>query len=236
MKYFVSIFYIVACFLYYPSITAEAVITFFMQPYPELSREGTAQEMSANLKKVGKIASQRLHNILNKEVISGIFSTYGGFLSTSNTNGQTFFPRRHEKPFVYILITERMTPIMMAGNTIHHWELEEKSAASLYKIERKKDELTNVYYWDVEKEELPKDKIVPLESITIFAHPQDFYIPVGIAVTSNNSNLILPDVYVKKGIKIYQSTLYVLNLRHFFGPLNFLYEKRDAGYTSLINP
>ena len=58
MKYYLY-WYIVACFIYYPTLRAEAVITFFIQPYPEFSRQTVAQEMSAGLKAPGKIDFDR---------------------------------------------------------------------------------------------------------------------------------------------------------------------------------
>lgn len=211
---------------------ANPVITFFFRPYP--TDDNHLQEMSDALQRPGKLAHHTLHGILDMQTISGIFSTYAGFLGTSNLVGQTDFPRKQEKPLLYLIFTEQITPMMMAGNTIHHWELDPLVPTAVYKYEQKEDPATKLYYWNVEQAALPTDPIIPLDSIVVFIKPKNVYIPTGITISRNDPNLVLPEIYVKKGIKIYPSTLYVLNLKQFYGAINHLYQKRDNGYNSLI--
>jgi hypothetical protein len=223
---------IVTLFLNWQMLHANPMITIFLRQYP--ADEEHAQEISESLQRPGKLARYTLHATLEKEIPSGIFATYAGFLGVSNTVGQLSFPRKQENPSIYLIVTEQATPIMMAGNTIHHWELDPTVPAEMYRFDQKRDAETQLDYWNVEKVDLPENNIIPLESILLFIKPKNIFIPTGITLSRTNANLILPDIYVKKGAKIYPSTLYVLNLKHFFGQINYLYEKRDNGYTTLI--
>lgn len=242
MKQYLRSVSLMLLIIYHCPIAADAIITLFLRQYPVINEDGTladqehAQAITDGLKNPGKIAHYQVHGILGKGAVSGMFATYVGFLGVSDTNGQLMFPGRYRQPFVYLLITERITPIMMAGNTVHHWELEDNVPAAYYKIEQQVDPDTQLTYWDVEKAELPHDKVIPLESITLFTKPKNVYVPTGITVTKPGTNLVLPDIYVKKGAKIYPSTAFVLNIRQFFAPDHFLFQQRPDGYSQLINP
>lgn len=228
MKKIYLLLAIVACFGVNRTTRCDAAISMFMRQYP-LTREYTEK-----MQIPGKIASHTVHSILGKDPISGIFCTYAGYLDMSDNNGQVLFPRNHENPDIYLLITPSITPIIMAGATIHHWEIDKGAPARMYHAVRKQDDKTGLFIWDVQEAPLPEDGWVPLESILVFAKPKNIYVPTGIALTNDSPNLVLPDMYVKKGIKIYSNTLFVLNIRHFYGPLKTLFEPRDTSYSSLI--
>jgi len=195
-----------------------------------------ATEYVTTLKKPGKIASQQLHSSLKKNIASGIFSTYSGFLSTSDLNGETEFPRKHEETKVELVITDKITPNIITENTVHHWDLVPGVPTEIYSMERKLDEKTQLYYWDTKKIPLPANGRVSRFAIVIIAKPEDIYVPTGATVANNKPNLVLPTIYVKKGIKIYSSTLYVLNLKNFFGPITREYKpaEKKNGYREVI--
>ena len=41
----------------------------------------------------------------------------------------------------------------------------------------------------------------------------------GRKITNESGNLVLPDIYVKKGTSIIDNSLYVLTIRHLFKPV-----------------
>ncbi len=217
---------IVTCFIQNKNIHADQVITFFLKPYSAASNA-----FAKKLQKPGAIARSTLRNFIKTNIAAGIFASYGGFLTLSAGTGQVTFPRKHTPPFVYLVITSRMTPIMMAGNTVHHWELEEGTPAQMYRVERKDEETTKRYYWDIQKVDLPKDNRIPLESILIVAKPKHIYVPTGTTPSNDNPQLVLPDIFVKKGINHVARALYMLNLRHFFGSISSEYKKEATRYT-----
>ena len=118
----------------------------------------------------------------------------------------------------------------MAGNTIHHWELEEDTAAAMYLMEQKFDEDIGAHYWDVTQVPIPENNHVPLESIAIFADPKYVYIPLGLSTLKESPHLILPDIYIKRGINLTAEALFILNLTHYFGSVLPLYKKQPDRY------
>jgi hypothetical protein len=118
----------------------------------------------------------------------------------------------------------------MTGNTIHHWELEEDAPAAMYLMEQKFDEDIGLHYWDVTQVPVPENNHVPLESLTIFADPKYVYVPLGLSLLRESPHLILPDIYIKRGINLTAEALFVLNLSHFFGSILPLYKKLPDRY------
>ena len=222
--------FILALFYNNPILGAEQLITLFLKPYPVVSIPDASKKLANKLHRPGKIARNQSKNYLPPP-ISGIFATYGGFLTVSDLQGEISFPRKHSKPFIYLIISERITPIIMSGNTIHHWELQEGIPAAIYKIEQKIDPDTKINFWEITKEPAPANNQLPLESITLIADPKYIYIPLGITIFNPAPNLLLPDIYIKKGINLTENALYILNLTHYFGALLPIYKKDKDRYS-----
>lgn len=225
--------FILALFCYNPSTKAEQLITIFLKPYPVVSIDAATKKLAPKLNKPGKMANNRAKHILPASV-SGIFATYGGFLTVSDLNGEIAFPRKHRKPFIYLIITEKMSPIIRSGNTIDHWELVEDTPVEMYKFEEKFDPDLKVHFWDVTQEPAPANTIIPLESIAIFADPKYIDVPLGISIFKETPHLILPDIYVKKGLNLIADALYVLNLTHYFGGIIPIYKKEPTRYSQQL--
>lgn len=227
-----SFLFIIASVCGVTALKADNLITLFLKPYPYLENTPQTQEMVEKLGRPWKASSSGVRSAF--PLISGIGATYGGYLTFSDTIGQISFPRKHTAPKLYILITPRLTPIMIAHLTIHHWELEEGTPAAMYQMELKQDPTTELYFWETTNADLPKNKRVPREAIVLFTNPKHIYIPTGITITEKSANLVLPSVYVKRGIKIFVNTLYLLNIKGFFGPERILQQKTDTSYAQII--
>jgi len=150
----------------------------------------------------------------------GIYASYFGYLTASNSVGQVVFPRKHRDTIFTLVITDKIEPIFMLENTINTWRVPEKTACAYYSIERKKDLKTNLYFWDVKKKETPADRTLPLDAITFIAKPEELYVPTGITVTNNNPQLALPTIFVKNSISLSDNALSILSYRQFFESLN----------------
>lgn len=234
-----SLFCCITWLLQTSMLFGDPVITFFFQPYPLLSDytdsnkqkpSELAQHIAESLKKPGKIAKACVFGLRNEHV-AGIIATHDGFLDISNGYGQITFPRKHEKPHLKLIVTSKIIPVMMTGNTVHHWELEKKVPTVAYRADQKQDQETKAYFWNIQPIELPDSNRIPLDTIVILAKPKNMYIPSGVTLTSDSPNLILPDIYVKKGIKSAAHALYLLNLKHFFSPIRYMYHKQSTGYS-----
>jgi hypothetical protein len=186
-----------------------------MRPYPDFDLQEAANNTSRKIQKPGKLAKY-MSVPFDHQLVSGIFSSYAGFLAASDPNGQISFPLRHNEPVTYCLVTPEIFPVIMFGNTIDHWELINNQPASLYKLEKKKDKELNEYYWDVTQLPLPENKKISKKTVIIFANNKKVYIPEGITPTKDYPQLVLPDIYIKKSITKAPEALYVLTIRQFF--------------------
>lgn len=200
-------------------------ITFFAREYPTFIKESTNfAQKKAKLANPSYPHMQKIKQLLDPSITNGIFASYYGFLTLSAPDGQISFPSwviwdDKKPPLIHMTITNRVTPIIMSGNTIDHWEVEEKTPAAMYTFERTKEPNTDVYYWNVTEQQIPKDLIIPRDSIIIFAKPDTIHVPTGIVLAENSPNLHLPDIYVKPEINKVSNALYVLYLKHFFGQI-----------------
>lgn len=137
---------------------SDKVITFFAKPYPQIQYNKSLEEAkeAQKLQKNGKIIRSLIKKRLRTAGSPGIIATYGGYLTTSNRFGQVSFPRRHQKPELYIVITKKIIPVLMTGNIIHHWEVAPGSDAEMYHAQKKQDPETELYYWEIAKTPVPK--------------------------------------------------------------------------------
>jgi hypothetical protein len=217
------------------------VISFL--PYPEIKvRYAESHEPNA-LDEIEKTMSPSIDSLLPKENITGIFVSYGGFLASSNIDGMVSFPRRHDNPAIHILVTDKITPVIMINNTIHHWELEVGTPAAMYTARREKDIHANLFYWRLEEAPMPENNRIPIDTILIFTNPKNIYIPLGITPVPTDPisgkppvNLRLPEIYVKSHTKQAPESLYVLNIRYWFGPVRSVYKTTPTSYIELLNP
>lgn len=216
-------------------IQADAVITFFLRPYPENHKPMTPERGLNKINQPQRWARAISKQFMwNPQLISGIMVSYAGFLTSSDLNGQVTLPRKHDKPALSLLITEEVTPIVRSGNTLSHWELEQGTPARMYKATLDQDHDTKLWYWNITEQPVPTNNIIPLDAIIFFAHPDYVYVPEGVTITPENQNMILPPLYIKKGINFVDSALYIINLAHYYGSLFSLYKKGPKEYQSHI--
>ena len=205
------------------------IISFFIQQ-TNFNAPDEPDKFNEMVATPGKVSSKIAKSIAAPSH-RGIFVTYGGYLVVSDFNGQVTFPRMQQKPNLTLIVTESIEPVIMLGNTIHHWEHLNIPIAT-YSIEKKQDPQTEIYYWDVKQIPEPKKKIIPIPSIVIFAKPKNIIVPLGITVTDESQNLILPTLYSTKNINELEPSLAVLKVRQFFGPIIKTNKKENNTYYS----
>lgn len=198
-------------------ITAESRITFFFKPQPLTE----AEKISEKLKKPGKLAQYVAHGKTTQAALEeGIVVTYGGYVIASDHNGEVNFPRKHQKSGVDILITSDIEPVPLFENTILHWTRVPGVPAKVYSCEQKYDEKKGQYYWKVEEVPLTDDMVIPLATIIILAKPNSVSMTEGITPAHESTNLVLPDLYVHKGITTMENNMHMLTIRHLFKPVD----------------
>lgn len=213
-------------------MVANKTITMLMSPYPYQCDVKTA---AAKLTSPRKMAKHTFRTLCKQPSTSGIISTYGGFFNISDNNGITIFPRNHSRPFVHVIVTPEISPIIMHSNTLSHWEIDSNDPYAVYLFEQKVDTDTGLTFWQVSTGQLLIDYIIPLESIIILANPKHIFIPIGITITTPNANLILPEIYVKAGINTVKSTFHWLYSNQFFGSLKQKISAKDLSYRKIVD-
>jgi len=200
---------------------AEHRVIVYFRSYPGIG-QATPVTKVLTMRDTHKAANQILQANLRSVPIGGIFATYAGFLTASGpSDGKIIFLRKHKKELFDIIISPQINPVILHSRTVHHWQLNKPqpgkpATARAYQIERIKDEETGLYYWSTAIVPLPDNGIVPLLSLVIFAKPDEVYIPQGFTFTTDNPQLILPDVYITKKIDVAEASVGVLNIMHFF--------------------
>jgi hypothetical protein len=217
-------------------IYADPVVIMELKPYPEIANTVDCQNLSRDLKNPGAIAQHCISGILDQRIVMGILATYQGYLNLSDQYGMITFPYMHPKPKIDLLITNRIVPILMAGNTVHHWEIEEGTPAEMYSITRRQDENTKLFYWDTKKVEVPTStRVIDINTIILLEKPENIFEPTGISVTQESPHLVLPILYVKNNQSLVSQALYMLDLRSFFGRVKNLYKKEPQRYSRQID-
>jgi hypothetical protein len=215
---------IIALLSVFQKAHADPIINFFLYPYPY------PEKIAQKLKNPGKIARQTINGILRHNFVAGIFSTYAGYIDITDINGQTFYPRKYNAPLLHLVITEKIIPVTRFNNTIDHWEIIPGTHAAFFKMEKKQDMQTGLFFWDVHPEEKPANNIIPLDSLTLIADPEAIYVPIGITITDDTANFLLPPLYVKKQLDITHNALYMLHISHLFSPSRILFTKEEKRY------
>lgn len=220
MKSFKYIFFLIMIALYFQiKIEAnEPVITFFIKkqeaPVKKDYKYDTAKVSKPLYQPSFIFAVEQDKSWLHQPGFEGLYASYLGYLGLSDKNGQVSFPREQQNDTIYLLITPQVEPEFMISPTlIHHWITKHNSPAHFYKINRKHNKELKVYYFDIRKMNVPQD--IPFNTITLYAHPDEIEVPVGISLNTYSTNLILPELQAKK-INSVKNSLYTLSIKQYF--------------------
>jgi len=225
MKIFKCAFLVVAIgLIFQPTLkSSDSVITFFIKPEPQ-------KEQPKVQKSYGRFISESLgqpsfikaigedRSWLRQPGVDGIQASYLGYITISNKNGQISFPKKQQRDVMYLLVTPEVQPKFMISPTlIYDWVIKNDSPAAFYEITRKMNKELEIYFFDVKKIDIPKE--IPLNTITVYANPNEIEVPVGISLNSYSTNFILPDLQAKK-IDTVKNSLYTLSIKQYFEQIN----------------
>lgn len=240
MKIFFYLFLLISSLIYKtancadtkPILGSTNIISFFIKEYPEKSETNNVDKVIKEcslLKRHFKTICQSFnvsHNF-------AVFSSYAGYLSMSNSNGQIIFPRKVINDSINLLVSNNIKPIFMFASNIAYWRIQDPNS-KMYFFERIKDKDTKLFYWKTTEKELPASKRIPVQTIIVFADPKEIYVPIGITPTKANANLILPDIYVKNDINTLNNLLFVINMKPLFSNTKQIFKQIPLGYESLV--
>jgi hypothetical protein len=173
---------------------------------------------------------------LPQPIEAGHIVTYGGFVDVSDFDGLVSFPRKQSDKSIFLLITPEATPISMFHNTLSHWELIPSMPKRFYKIEQIQNEQTKKSLWTTTEIEVPKDNIIPLDTVILFMDPQ-YARPLSNKKESlNGENLLIPPIEIDSGVDDEKNAIVFLKIRHFFSSTSPAFNKQAQRYEISLKP
>ena len=218
--------------------TLNSRIILFLKKYPSLKieqQESSMKDLSKKLRQPGYLLQKPLRDNIFSSIDHGANCFYLGFVGLADHNGEISFPRKHQKPILNLLITEGIQPVyILAPSTIHNWMLDKQKSSKMYQFKFSKDQETNLFYIETSKIDLPKDFMIPLETIILISNPNDVMVPIGATMTQYSSNLIVPPIYIKKNFDYAHNNLYTLSIKHYFDQVHSEYKPEDQTIAELV--
>lgn len=160
-----------------------------------------------------------------------VFVAYSGYLTLSDDDGQVAFPQKSTDTTFFMVVCNKIEPILMFPNTIAHWRIPHGAEFSKFEISRIKE--NKVYYWQVRQLKDNIDKKVPTRAIIIFAKPKNVLVPEGKFETRKSNQLILPNIFIKKDFNDAENALFITRISQFFRPAYFALNKNNPSLSSL---
>lgn len=173
-----------------------ATITLFIEPYKELKTvlvESTKKFFNKPGSKFPKKHLKRTVPILKH---TSFFASYAGYCAHSNEQGEIIFPRKHPQDTVTLVITPKVTPVILIGKTVNRFIVPASAPTALFEFTRKKS--GDTAYWEVTQKELPSSRIISPFAITIFGTPDQFSVPLESTITLPGPDLVLPSLKATK--------------------------------------
>lgn len=207
----------------------DAVITFFIKEQKQ--EQAKLQVHNKKTTSVSLVQPSFIRAVgkdrswLHQPGVDGLQASYLGYIMTSDRNGQVTFPRHQQNDTMYLLVTPEIEPEFMINPTlIHHWITKNNVPIAFYEITRKKNKKLKIYYFEVKKMPIPHD--IPMNTITIYAHPDQIQVPLGISLNTYSTNFILPELQAKK-IDSVKNSLYTFSIKRYFRPIDI--ESKNDG-------
>lgn len=198
------------------SIIAEPnIIAFFKYEKPHIDLE--AEMLQVKIDKPGKIARWGLKQLLTIPLSTlGIIGAYAGYCTVTNSIGQLIFPRKHAKDEITVVITQKIKPVIVRGQTVRNFIVTPGAAAKWYTFTRESNEKVPSAFWRVKSIDAQESARIPAEALIIFANPEDILIPHSPIATISGTTLLLPTLNVTKQYRVEPNALQFLKVSKYF--------------------
>lgn len=236
--------------------TSDQVLTFYVREYPNFKviPKKVTEKITDYYKQQhkslvpGELAELEQRLMLKKITppVSNIdlFAIHAGFISHTDQNGQLTLPRKIQNDTIKLIITPSLMPVFSANSNIAYWNLDPNQPAQAFTITKKLDPLTEQLYWEVQLAPLLPNQPISAQALIIIGDPDTIYLPTDLTPTTDDTQLLLPDIYIKnletnsnpaKQNLIKQTIhnlLNSLNIRAFYGPTKKTYKRTPYGIAS----
>lgn len=177
-----------------------------------------------------EMAQEILKRHLASPLVQGIYVNYLGYLTYTDYNGQIMLPNKESQNELTVVVTSQIYPVMLQGNTVHHFEIPQEIEAHFYQYNLKQDDSHKQWHWNIKQIDRPASSKIPVHALIIMAKPKDLEITPGTFPAHEAPNFILPDIYVHTGIDTPFCVLKFLNINRFFEPLAIEKQYKEQSY------
>lgn len=205
------------------------IITLIVKPYEYLAYDpsytGDTQKHDENFNNVFKWHQALMQTYFEPHTDpQGVYVLYGGFVDVLDFNHQVRFPRLTQEDEVVLIITRKIHPIILRGNTVEFFVRDSTQAIAYYKFKRHFDQTNSMYYWNVEKLAIPENPNTPIpaSAMIIFAHPNHIFVPLEDTIAVPGGNLVLPALYATEKLKKDYNALTFLDVSPYFDPIKYV--------------
>lgn len=181
---------------------------------------------------ISRVAFRIAKRNLQLPGISGIYGIYHGFSAISNTNGRISFPYFDEGDELIVVVTYKVSPVVILGNTVDHVELSPDEPSAWYSLTRER--VGNDAYWDVRMIEPPTSGRIPHNALVIAAKPKQVYFKTARFRAPITAQMVLPPLYVSPRITLGLNALQVVKFNKFYRPTQQLLKRTPLSYASLF--
>lgn len=208
---------------------SSGTITIFIR-----SRPANVNNLQYKLdKKTTPVSRMIIKSQLRRSLISGIYASYAGFISSSDYNGEMIFPRKTTHDSLTLVITPAVDPVMLKGKTVNNLMVKKNEPVKVYTCTRKQELRKKYYYWDVESAHLNSSRL-PWYAIIFFADPTTLTLDLGTYVTEGGVHLLLPPLFNSKENFKQSEALRLLKINRFFAPVKKTYRFTKDRYAVML--
>lgn len=211
-------------------ILSPSTISFFATFSPPAP---SAEKAAMILSTPGKLA----HSLVKEELrrpVTGLWAAYGGMCAYSDYQGQITFPRRHIGEEITFVITQKIKPIILSGNTVTTFVVAESAPCAYFIVRRRATK--DLFYWETERIDIPTSRAIPPFAIILFAKPQEIIMNNDLVITNGSPNLLLPPIEVSRATSLAVNTLLFFKVNQYFAPVVRAYRVTDNRFATLLIP
>ena len=215
------------------------LITFFIKPVAEQATQSTDSQETPwqnMLAKPAHFSRLMLQHSLRPLTYPGMYATYAGFVTHSDANGQITFPRKSLNDDLTLVVTARLQPSIVHGDTVQKLFLRQGFSAAYYHFQRMTDPDSKTSYWNITPIPTPADGTIPGLAVVLLADPEHIIVPQEQIVTISGPTLFLPTLYATKDMDAGLTALSFLKISKYFSLVNMAYQTGNDRYDSVIVP
>jgi len=143
-------------------------------------------------------------------------------------------PRSSEDTNFTILVTKEIKPVITPNGNISYWKIDNPDSNNFAAFNISKITKDNKIYWQIKSNKsFNPDEPISLNTIIISAKPKNIYLPEQIIKATDNQQLILPTIYLKKDFSSGSNALSILSVKNYYSQIRKIHQPTKYGFASL---